>query len=144
MRICLLSQESPSDARLSLSVAKATTRELPVRQSNNSEAFVLSGRHLDKMASERLVFSADEPTLNDDVNAVLNLLDGYISALTTKMAFALKIWLENPELSHAELAEKVGIRRSAFTRIINRANYVQIDETCRWYASRVARYIDAQ
>ncbi|MDD1780826.1 winged helix-turn-helix domain-containing protein [Enterovibrio sp. ZSDZ35] len=141
VRIRLLSLDMPSDVRLSLSVASATPRELPVRLANNSEAFLLSGRHLDGMTNERLVFSADEATLTEDVNLVLTLIDGYISSLTSKMALALRVWLENPGLSHAELAEKLGISRSAFTRIINRANYVRIDETCRWYANRVARYI---
>ncbi|KXF80908.1 winged helix-turn-helix domain-containing protein [Enterovibrio coralii] len=143
IRVNLLSQETQADARLSLSVATATERELPVRLSNNSKAFLLSGHHLDKMANERLVFSADDNELDDDVKMVVSLLDGYISTLTAKMAFALKRWMENPELSHADLAEKVGISRSAFTRIINRANYVRIDETCRWYAGRIKRYTEA-
>ncbi|CZF82452.1 MULTISPECIES: hypothetical protein [Grimontia] len=138
LRLSLLSLGQ--DARLSLSVAEATERELPVRISNNSEAFTLSGRNLDAMKSTRLAFSADSEPFTSDVKIVLSFLDDHLSQMTAKMARALLLWLDNPSKQHAELAENFGVSRSAFTRIINRANYVRIDETLRWYADRLIRY----
>ncbi|CZF79037.1 hypothetical protein GCE9029_01218 [Grimontia celer] len=128
------------DARLSLSVAGATERQLPVRMANNSEAFTLSGRNLDAMKSARLAFSSDSEPFSSDVRIVVSFLDDHLSQLTSKMAQALLLWLDNPSRQHAELADKFGISRSAFTRIINRANYGRIEETLRWYADRLVRY----
>lgn len=128
------------DARLSLAVASATERELPVRMANNSAAFTLSGRSLDAMKHNRLTFSSDDDAFSGDVKMVISLLDDQLGQLTAKMAQALLAWLDNPSLQHAALAERLGISRSAFTRIINRANYGRIEETLEWYAERLVRY----
>lgn len=128
------------DARLSLSVAAASERELPVRMANNSEAFILSGRNLDAMKNARLTFSSDNQPFTSDVKLVLSFLDDHLSQLTVKMAQALLLWFDQPSKPHAELAEKFGVSRSAFTRIINRANYGRIEETLCWYADRQERY----
>ncbi|OEE57733.1 hypothetical protein A1OK_16645 [Enterovibrio norvegicus FF-454] len=140
IRIALKSIDGSADARLSLSVAPATQRELPVRMANNSDAFILSGRRLDTMKSQRLAFTADEIDFASDVNLVVSLLDDHITQLTTKMAVALSVWMKNPTAQHTVLAQKLGITRSAFTRIINRAHYARIEETSKWYADRLSRY----
>ncbi|WP_028025459.1 hypothetical protein [Enterovibrio calviensis] len=129
------------DARLSLAVAPASERQLPVRMANNSDAFLLSGRHLDGMKNQRLAFSSNDEEFARDAHMVLSLLDDHITPLTTKMAVALSVWMRQPNAQHAELAKDLGITRSAFTRIINRANYTRIDDTCRWYAGRLLRYL---
>ncbi|WP_241910654.1 winged helix-turn-helix domain-containing protein [Enterovibrio norvegicus] len=141
LRLSLLRLEPSADVRLSLSVAKATARELPVRMSNNSEAFLLSGRYLDAMKSERLTFSADDEAFADDGKMVCSLLDDVMSGLTMKMAIALDVWIEDSSLSHAELAQKVGLSRSAFTRVINRANYAKVENVLDWYQRRYDRYL---
>ncbi|MGF1766241.1 winged helix-turn-helix domain-containing protein [Enterovibrio makurazakiensis] len=128
------------DARLSLAVAPTSERQLPVRMANNSDAFLLSGRHLDAMKNQRLAFSSNDEDFARDAHMVLSLLDDHITPLTTKMAFALSVWMRQPNAQHAELAKALGITRSAFTRIINRANYGRIDDTCKWYADRLKRY----
>ncbi|MBE1274499.1 winged helix-turn-helix domain-containing protein [Enterovibrio baiacu] len=141
LRLSLLRLEPSADVRLSLSIAKATPRELPVRMSNNSEAFLMSGRHLDAMKSARLTFSADDDAFADDGKIVCSLLDDVMSGLTTKMALALDVWIENTTLSHAELAEKLGLSRSAFTRVINRASYTKVEDVLDWYQRRYNRYL---
>ncbi len=141
LRLSLLRLEPSADVRLSLSVAKATARELPVRMSNNSEAFLMSGRHLDAMKSARLTFSADDDAFADDGKIVCSLLDDVMSGLTTKMAVALDVWIENTTLSHAELAKKLGLSRSAFTRVINRASYTKVEDVLYWYQRRYNRYL---
>ena len=141
LRLSLLRLEPSADVRLSLSIAKATARELPVRMSNNSEAFLMSGRHLDVMKSARLTFSADDDAFADDGKIVCSLLDDVMGGLTAKMALALDVWIENTTLSHAELAEKLGLSRSAFTRVINRASYTKVEDVLDWYQRRYNRYL---
>lgn len=128
------------DARLSMAVAEAEDRELPVRIANNSEAFTLSGRQLDGMKSSRFAFGADEESFSRDVGMMVGFLDDQISQVTAKMAQSLVLWMDNPSLQHAALAEKLGISRSAFTRVINRANYGRVDDALKWYADRIKRY----
>ncbi|WP_206512300.1 hypothetical protein [Colwellia sp. Arc7-635] len=85
--------------------------------SSTGDAFTLSGRALDNMASDTLKVTTSLQTFNEYFGLLTKYLDHHISEMTERQCAIAYIMLKNqPSLTQKEIAELLGVNRVSINR----------------------------
>ncbi|RUO35419.1 hypothetical protein [Aliidiomarina sanyensis] len=138
VRLYLKSAEVPSDARQSIAIAAVMETSVDVSTATG-EAYIRSGRNLDKLKKEHLVFDSINQTWNTNLGLLLKWLDIHLSSLTQTQAQVLLAYLQSPDLKHQQLADKIAKSRVNTTQILNAAKHKLVKETLDYFEGVVGR-----
>ncbi|RUO75332.1 hypothetical protein [Idiomarina seosinensis] len=115
------------DVRQSIAVAEIDKMRDDVK-SSTGEAFVMSGRNLDKMKSELFIFSSSDSSLHRHLGVTVKILDAHLSSLTKTEAEVLSCFLQHDNESHANLGNRLKKSRANTTKLLNASHYTAVLE----------------
>jgi len=136
IRLALKTAKPSFDARQSIGIGGVMSLRNDVK-SSIGEAFVLSGRGLDKMKGKFISITSGNAGLQSKVELLTKFLDAIISNLTLNQAEVLLCYLTSEDKSHSTIASLTGKNRSNVTKLLNASHYQLIDE----YLNHMANYI---
>ena len=126
------------DVRISIGIGEKAHHAKKVTESNGS-AFVYSGVQYDQLVKEKqnLMVSTDSFIFNRDVNFYLKLGLLFMDNWSVNSAQVVKSTMENPSLSQQELGELLGIKQSAVSNRLKRANYSEVEQLLEIYTFKI-------
>lgn len=126
------------DVRISIGIGDKTHHAKKVTESNGS-AFVYSGVQYDQLANEKqnLMVATHSTVFNRDMNFYLKLALLFMDNWSVSSAEMIKSAMENPQHSQQELGELFGIKQSAVSNRLKRANYSEIEELLEIYKLKI-------
>lgn len=137
-RISIKALGKEFDSRISFAIASHADLRESVSQSMG-KAFVLSGRGLKALKSERLVFSSDRLELTEHFALLIKYLDRQLSALTSRQCEVMLPMLQsNDGLSVNELAEKLGVATATASKSLKASGWPLISELNWRFIKQVA------
>ena len=126
------------DSRISFAIACNADLRASVSESMG-DAFVLSGRGLKTMKSDRLVFSADKTELSNHFDLLIKYLDRQLSELTARQCQVMLPMLWGSEdLSVSELAQKLDIATATASKSLKASGWSLISELNQRFTKQVA------
>ncbi len=130
------------DSRISFAIAaNAELRELV--SESMGKAFVLSGRGLKALKSERLVFHSDQKQLTEHFELLLKYLDRQLAELTSRQCEVMLVMLRtNQELSISELAEKLNVATATASKSLKASGWPLISELNKKFINQVKELYD--
>lgn len=125
------------DCRLSFAIASNADLRDSVAESMG-DAFILSGRGLKNLKTERLVFSSDRPELTEQFDLLLKYLDKQLTELTARQCEVLLPMLKySDELSISELADKLNIATATASKSLKASGWHLLNELNQQFIKRV-------
>ncbi|WP_139691514.1 helix-turn-helix domain-containing protein [Aeromonas sobria] len=125
------------DCRISIGIAKNSTLRDSVSKSTG-EAFILSGRSLDKMKAESLVVSTSNERFNEDLNLLTKYVDRHVSKMTSlQCQIGYYLLKTNNKLTQREIAEMIGVSRVTVTRSIGAAEIYLLRDYVDFFSKKV-------
>lgn len=116
------------DCRISFAIASNTDLRVLVSESMG-EAFVLSGRGLKALKSERLLFSSDRFELTKHFDLLFKYLDRQLTELTSRQCEVMLPMLRTNEgLPISELAEKLDVATATASKSLKASGWQLISE----------------
>ena len=126
------------DCRISFAIASNTDLRVLVSESMG-EAFVLSGRGLKALKSERLLFSSDRFELTERFDLLFKYLDRQLTELTSRQCEVMLPMLRTNEgLSISELAEKLDVATATASKSLKASGWQLISELNWLFINQVA------
>lgn len=127
-RISIKALGKEFDSRISFAIAADAELREKVSESMG-KAFVLSGRGLTTLKSDRLVFSSDQLELTDHFALLMKYLDRQLTALTSRQCEVLLLMLQSNEgMSVNDLAEKLGVATATASKSLKASGWPLISE----------------
>ena len=127
LRLALKAHTPSVDVRISVAVGKAHFRPKEVK-TGTGEAFVLSGRGLDKIKSNYLAFYSSNTELESKTQLLTRFADTHVSGLTQTQSATLLAYIQAADKSHENIAALLNKNRSNVSRILNASNYKLVAE----------------
>lgn len=126
------------DVRISIGIGEKRYHAKKVTESNGS-AFVYSGVQYDQLVNEKqhLMVSTESTIFNRDMNFYLRLALLFMDNWSVNSAQVVKSAMENPNLSQHELGELLGIKQSAVSNRLKRANYSELEQLLEIYTFKI-------
>ncbi|GGP76878.1 hypothetical protein [Shewanella ulleungensis] len=123
------------DSRISFAIAAHAELRESVSESMGP-AFVLSGRGLNALKNDRLLFSSDNVVLTEYFDLLFKYLDKQLTELTSRQCEVMLPMLQTLEdLSISELAEKLDIATATTSKSLKASGWPLISElNCRFMA----------
>ncbi|MDR9767205.1 HTH domain-containing protein [Shewanella baltica] len=116
------------DSRISFAIASNADLRESVSESMG-KAFVLSGRGLKAMKSDRLVFNSDRLDLTEHFNLLFKYLDRQLTELTSRQCeVMLKMLQTNREVTINELAENLNVATATVSKSLKASGWPLISE----------------
>ncbi len=126
------------DSRISFAIASQADLRALVSQSMG-KAFVLSGRGLKALKSDRLMFSSESMDLTEQFELLFKYLDRQLTALTSRQcAVMLPMLQATPALSINELAEKLDVATATASKSLKASGWPLINELNGRFINQVA------
>ncbi len=137
-RISIKALGKEFDSRISFAIAADADLRESVSESMG-KAFVLSGRGLKTLKSDRLVFSSDQVELTEHFALLMKYLDRQLTALTSRQCEVLLPMLQSNEgLSVNELAEKLGVATATASKSLKASGWHLISELNWRFINQIA------
>ena len=137
IRLAVKEQFPKNDVRIAIGIGKINTPIASEINKANGSAFINSGKSLDDMQHELLVFKSEEEQLNRSINMVLQLTEVLISKWTTEMCTAMNYLLQG--LNQSEIGKRLNIQQPAVSKRINNANADSIMEVLKYYGEMTSK-----
>ena len=116
------------DSRISFAIAPNANLRESVSESMGA-AFVLSGRGLKNLKSERLLFNSEPTELSENFNLLFKYLDKQLTELTSRQCEVLLPMLKTNEgLSITELSKKLNIADATASKSLKASGWSLINE----------------
>ncbi len=116
------------DSRISFAIAPNADLRESVSESMGT-AFVLSGRGLKNLKSERLLFNSEPEELSENFNLLFKYLDKQLTELTSRQCEVLLPMLKTNEgLSITELSKKLNIADATASKSLKASGWSLINE----------------
>ena len=137
LRLALKAHTPSVDVRISVAVGEAHFRPKEVK-TGTGEAFVLSGRGLDKIKSNYLAFYSSNTELENKTQLLTRFADTQVSGLTQTQSETLLAYLQAADKSHENIAALLNKNRSNVSRILNASNYKLVVEYLDYMEQAIA------
>ena len=134
IRLALKATTPSTDVRISVGLGEVSFDHDKVK-TGNGEAFVRSGRALDKLKSQYLAFTSDDDGFNKHASLLTAFVDNHITSLTQTQAQTLLAYLCAKDKGHENIAKILAKTRSNVTRILNASQYHLISDYLAYMAS---------
>jgi hypothetical protein len=126
------------DSRISFAIASNADLRESVSESMG-EAFILSGRGLKALKSERLFFNSDRFELTEHFELLFKYLDRQLTELTSRQCEVMLPMLQtNEDLSINELAEKFDVAAPTVSKSLKASGWPLISELNWRFINKVA------
>ncbi|PYF84715.1 MULTISPECIES: sigma-70 family RNA polymerase sigma factor [Marinomonas] len=136
-RIGIKSLGKAFDSRISFAIASNADLRSSVSESMG-EAFVLSGRGLKALKSDRFTFQSEHAELTERFDLLFKYLDRQITELTSRQCAVLVPMLRNQEgLSVSELADKLDIATATASKSLKASGWPLISELNSLFINQV-------
>jgi hypothetical protein len=136
IRLALKATTPSTDVRISVGLGEVSFAQGKVK-TGNGEAFVRSGRALDKLKAKYLSFTSDDEVFNKHASLLTAFVDNHITSLTHTQAETLLAYLSAKDKSHENIAKILGKTRSNVTRILNASQYHLVSDYLAYMASEI-------
>ena len=137
-RIGIKSLGKEFDSRISFAIASNADLRESVSESMG-EAFILSGRGLKALKSERLAFNSDHLELNEQFALLFKYLDRQLTELTSRQCEVMLPMLKsNQNLPIGELAEKLDVAIATVSKSLKASGWPLISELNSHFINQVA------
>lgn len=125
-----------SDARIAIGIGSVDSYSTTLAESNG-EAFRFSGRLLDTLKKEpnQIAVKSQQPTLDDEMNTALVLLEGIISKWTALQAEVVYYKLQN--YTEVRIAELLKVKQPAVNQRAKAASWVAVERLLTRYQELV-------
>ncbi|CCH53161.1 hypothetical protein BN8_02233 [Fibrisoma limi BUZ 3] len=125
-----------SDARIAIGIGSVDSVTATLAESNG-EAFRFSGRLLDTLKKEpnQIAIKSQQPTLDDEVNTALVLLEGIIGKWTALQAEVVYYKLQNH--TEVRIAELLKVKQPAINQRAKAASWVAVERLLARYQELV-------
>lgn len=137
IRLALKACTPSTDIRISVGLGEVNVTDGQVK-TGSGDAFVRSGRALDTLKSQYLVFTSDDEALNKHAALLTAFLDSHITALTQTQSETLLAYICAKDKAHEHIANTLGKTRSNVTRILNASGYHLVNEYLEHMATEVS------
>ncbi|WCE32522.1 hypothetical protein [Vibrio sp. SCSIO 43137] len=125
------------DCRISFAIAANADLREQVSESMG-QAFVLSGRGLKELKSNRMLFSSEFQELNEQFELYIQYLDKQISDLTLRQCeVMLPMLMANEEISVSKLAEQLDIAIATASKSLKASGWGLIRELNEKFVNKV-------
>ncbi|MGO3738778.1 hypothetical protein [Marinomonas foliarum] len=125
------------ESRISFAIASNADLRASVSESMG-EAFVLSGRGLKALKSDRFIFHSEHPKLTERFDLLFKYLDRQLTELTSRQCAVLVPMLRNQEgLSVSELADKLDIATATASKSLKASGWPLISELNSLFINQV-------
>lgn len=121
---------STSDIRFSIGIGKMEVNTGSINQSTGS-AFLFSGKTLDEIGDERLVFKSENESLNESINVSFRLLETIINRWSSEMSEAVFYQLKG--LTQRDTALKLNRSSAAISKRLQSAHYEEFKIFLAYY-----------
>ncbi len=127
-----------ADARIAIGIGKIDYLPKHITE-GYGEAFVISGKLLDKMKKSRFNFQIETPSeeINRELRIEFILLDFLISKWSPEQSEAIIKHLKG--LTQEEIAKKLGISQPAVHKRLDNAGFWLIDQMCDRFAKLISQ-----
>ena len=136
VRLALKACTPSTDVRISVALGAVSVTEGQVKTGTGS-AFVRSGRALDNLKSQYLVFISDDEDFNKHASLMTAFVDSHITSLTQTQSETLLAYISAKDKGHEQIASALGKTRSNITRILNASQYHLVGDYLRYMATEV-------
>jgi hypothetical protein len=137
IRLALKACTPSTDVRISVGLGEVSVTEGRVK-TGSGEAFVRSGRALDTLKAQYLVFTSDDEAFNKHAGLLTAFLDSHITALTQTQSETLLAYICAKDKAHEQIANTLGKTRSNVTRILNASGYHLVSEYIDYMATEIS------
>lgn len=126
------------DVRMAIGVGDKTFSSNMVAESNGS-AFQFSGETLEHLKKEKvnLKIKTEKNFLNRELNLYFKLALIAMDDWTVNSAEIIKLQLEHPEKTQADLAKIIGISQDAVSKRIKRSRFNEVIELNKLYSKKI-------
>lgn len=106
---------------------------------SNGPAFVHSGRKLDEIKKDRvnLAIASAHPEFDREINLMLQWVLLTADNWTTVSAEIVDFFLENPQLSQNDMAQRLKIQQSAISQRLKRASFDLLWESLLYFKDKI-------
>lgn len=124
------------DVRMAIGLGRTSYQGTRISESNG-EAFIYSGETFDLLHKNTLGFKSSWSDFDRDLNLCLMLLMMSIDKWTQAGAEIAKVYLQNTELSQAELGDILGLKQNTISDRFNRAHLHEVMSVENWYREKL-------
>lgn len=125
---------STSDIRFAIGIGQIEVNTGAINQSTGS-AFLYSGKSLDEIGDERLVFKSSSEYLNDQMNISFRLLETIIARWSLEMSEA--VFYQLMGLTQKETAQKLNRSPVAISKRLQSAHYEEVKLFLDYYENLI-------
>jgi len=133
-------KKGEADVRVTAALAKTQSKALKLG-AESSLAHRMSGLKLEELRSERLFLVSENSGFNERVALLTRFCDALITDLTSKQSQVLSLYLLNPKVKQAELAEKEGVSAVNISKTLTSSHYKLISDYAQEVRSLVKRLL---
>lgn len=127
------------DVRMSVGIGEVSHRAPNITESNGT-AFIHSGEKFELLKKEKLTLAVKTPwsDFDRDLNLMIRLALLTMDDWTPNAAEMVKVALDHPGASQAELGQLIGIKQNAVSSRLKRAAFDEISDLIRVYEEKLS------
>ncbi|GGH72349.1 hypothetical protein [Phaeocystidibacter marisrubri] len=130
--------ENGRDARISIGVGDVDKRR-DVLHESNGQAFIFSGRGLDKKKTI-MSFHCPHESINTQMRVLFGLMNVVIDRWTSNQSEAVLFRLKNEGLTQVEAASALGISQSAWSIKMSRTGMTEILDAMKYFEDEMEKH----
>lgn len=128
------------DVRIGIGIGELEYEAHKVSEANGS-AFVRSGECFENLKKNTLGIHSNDAEFDETLNLLFSMAMLTVNNWSPTVAKAIKISLENPQLSQIELADLLQRTQSSLSEALKRGGFEEIKRLVEFYKKRVKRII---
>lgn len=138
----IIKSKKELDLRMAIGLGDKTYEAGRITEANGS-AFVRSGGAFENLKKNTtLAIASGSEAFDEEMNLYLKFANIIMNGWKPATAEIVNAYLNNPELSQAQLGELIGMTQPSVSDALSRANYYELMELVTYYKKRLKQQID--